>query len=63
MSRRRGRGWKEQRATDNARKRRDAGDPLPYMMILKQERSRLGIIPPVDRSKSVVNIFGPGGTL
>jgi hypothetical protein len=63
MSRRRGRQWREQRAVLRARKRRDNGDPLPYMVILKQERDRLNIIAPVDKSRKVVNIFGPGGTL
>jgi len=63
MSRRRGRSWREQRAADRARKRRDDGDPLPYMMILAQERDRLGIVASVDKSRIVVNILGPGGTL
>jgi len=63
VSRRRGKLWKEQRAADRARERRDKGDPLPYMVILKQERERLGIILPVDKSRKVVNILGPGGTL
>lgn len=63
MGRRRGRLWREQRAADRARERRDNGDPLPYMVILKQERDRLGIVPPVDKSRAVVNITGTGGML
>jgi len=54
---------REQRAVELARQRRDNGDPLPYMIILKQERDRVGIIIPVDKSRAVVNIFGKGGTL
>jgi len=63
MSRRRGRSWREQKAADRARERRDSGDPLPYMIILKQERDKIGIIASVDKSRTVVNILGKGGTL
>lgn len=55
MSRRR--TTREQRAVHKARERQAAGDPLPYMAILQQERNRLGIIPPVGRSRrNVVTI-------
>lgn len=49
MSRRR--TSREQRALNRARARRDDGDLLPFMMILKQERSKLNIIVPVERSR------------
>lgn len=49
MSRRR--TSREQRALNRARARRDGGDLLPFMMILKQERSKLNIIVPVERSR------------
>lgn len=46
---------KEQRALDAARQRRAHGDPLPFMMILRQERSRRGLIAPVDKTKRNVD--------
>jgi hypothetical protein len=63
MSRRRRKPSREKIAADRARQRRDQGDPLPYMVILKQERDRLDLVPPVDRSRTVVNIPGPEGIL
>lgn len=42
---------KEERALNAARARRDSGDPLPFMEILRQERDRRGIILPVGKSK------------
>jgi hypothetical protein len=42
---------REQRAVRRARERQAGGDPLPYMMILKQERDRLGIVPELDRNR------------
>jgi hypothetical protein len=50
----RNRGSKEQRATRRARERQAAGDPRPYMAILKAERDRLGIILPVEKSRRPV---------
>lgn len=50
----RSRSSKEQRALNAARQRRDHGDPLPFMLILKQERNRRGIIPPVEKSRRKV---------
>lgn len=54
------RSAREQRALDAARARRDEGDPLPFMMILKQERDRLGIILPVEKSKRPVRTIKSG---
>jgi hypothetical protein len=42
---------KELIALDHARTRRDGGDPLPFMVILKQERDKIGIVPPVEKSR------------
>jgi len=48
---------KEQRALNAARRRRDNGDPLPFMLILSQERSRRDIIPPVEKSRrKIINV-------
>lgn len=47
----RSRNSREQRALNAARRRRDNGDPLPFMVILKQERDRRDIIPPVEKSR------------
>jgi hypothetical protein len=55
MSRRR-RVSREKIAADRARKRRDEGDPRPYMVILAKERDRLGIVPPLERSRSVITV-------
>lgn len=49
MSRRRAN--REQRALTRARARLDAGDPLPFMIVLKQERDKLNIIVPVEKSR------------
>jgi len=50
----RSRGGAEQRALNAARQRRDNGDPLPFMLILKQERDRRGVILPVGKSRRKV---------
>lgn len=34
-----------------ARQRRDHGDPLPFMLILKQERDKRGVVLPVGKSR------------
>lgn len=49
MSRRR--GTKEERARVAARRRQDEGDQRPFMVILNQERNRLGIVPALERSR------------
>lgn len=46
---------REQLALTRARERRDGGDPRPLMVILKQERDRLGIILPVEKSRRPVH--------
>ena len=60
---RRNRGTKERRAVERARKRRDGGDPRPYMIILKEERDRLGIIIPLTSSRKVITVTGTGDLL
>ena len=54
---------RERIALRRARKRCDNGDPLPFMVVLKQERDRLNIIVPVTHSRTVINVLGEGGTL
>lgn len=48
---RRSRGTREERARTAARLRQEDGDTRPFMVILKQERDRLGIIPALERSR------------
>lgn len=57
----RARKTREERARENARLRQENGDHRPFMVILKQERDRLGIILPVDKTRKrvVEDVWSP----